>query len=375
MLQVLLLGCNNTFIDPLINKLSNNSILTKSVLKVGIATFAYMLSSFCPPLILLTSTIFTGVIAECTNTLVLQPMRAFIEDKLDEYGYDQYMNIIDPIVDIGTFCSLNVIADFALDLPIQRNLTSDTTLHNVLITSNSPTNSNIIKDSFTTIAYNSGLSGIIKVVTSSAMSIYQYFSGNKNELSVYDIKNILKSQLPAEQYNRAVVKSGAEKIYFQIQQSNNYYANLENRPDVLEKIDIVNNLYLKNFGLQLKMQYATALTNNTDLIQKSEVLVEQLIMIQITERLSNARGSYLNLQKFKSENNIVLPELIKYQIKQSANFKLNEELKAFQYITTDEQNAYKALFEKSALIEIEESIIPYIISEITQMEPTLLAVD
>ena len=372
MLQVLLLGCNNTFIDPLINKLSNNSILTKSVLKVGIATSAYMLNSLCPPLILLTSTIFTGVIADYVN-IASQYLRESIEDKLDEYGYDEYMTVIDPILDIGTFCSLKIIAGFAVDLPIKVDL-SGLKLPNWLITFNNATNNNIITDSFTTIAYNSGLSGIIKVATSSAMSIYTYFSGNKNELSVYDIKNILKSQIPAEQYNRATVKSEAEKIYFQIQQSNNYYEGLEERPEILEKIDIVHNLYLKNISPQLKMQYATALTNNTDLIQKSEVLVEKLIMMQITERLSNARGSYLNLQKFKSENNIVLPELIKYQIKQSVNLKLNEELKQFNYITTDEQNAYKTLFEKSAMIEIEESMIPYIISEITQIEPTLSVV-
>jgi hypothetical protein len=391
--QVLLQGFTVN-IRQWIAGLCGNSITKESLITVGIGTVSYLLAipfeegSICKSIFNACSqSMYINAIIGCVNP-VIDDSQEWISNKLDYYGYDEYTEYVDPLLDITAALALRQMSGLALELNIPSTVstampsdspsvaqTSQSILGRIsngfnigkVSQANTP---NIASQPLDFTADFMFLRGIGKLITSIATSIYQSFSDNKSELSVYDIKNILKAEIPAEEYNRAAVKAKAEQIIAKIQQADNYYEKFESKPDIQKKIDIVTNLYLKNIGIQLKMQYASILADNPKLIEKSELLVEKSMKMQVIDRLMKAQTMSAELKEIKKLN--ILPEA--KIIKQQAYIQLNLDLKQFSDATAEEQAHYKNLFSKAAMIEAEYEWILDMLqdnlqNELTQMEP------
>lgn len=365
----------------MIKQLFGGSILKESGLKLTVATAGYILSSYFQPLRIVASIMYSSAITDCTSA-ILQDSQEWLTDTLDYYGYDEYIDSINPILDIGMCLSLRRLGAVAIDsLPMkeQTQQCSSSTSEGILSTiqsifnigKNRVNNSNIITHSLNITSDSILLAGLAKVGLNLANIVTKYFLGNKDALSVYDIKNILKTKIFAEkllnpiestphiEYNRLEVQAQAEEIYSKIQQSDQYYH--KNSQVVQKKIDIVTNLYFKNLGTQLKSQYATVLADNQKLFEKSEVLIEKLMMCEVTSRLLNANVINAELKQI----NAILPKAIVSleQIKKIADIQLNEELKYFVDSTSEEQQVYKDLFFRSTIIACEYELkLPYITS-------------
>lgn len=402
--QVLLQGFN-TYVDPLIEKLCGNSKAKELGVKIGVtalasgASYATFGSSELVAKLLhaLSSTIFGSIITDYVN-FGLKNVKDFIADKLDDYGYDKYMDIVDPFLDIGTGFALRQVAGSATSLPnitswmgakevAGGNLQNSTAIPKVSSNESKGLFSKIfggIGDTASAVfnlgkstQYNEGnlvsnsldmaggsliLNGAMKGVISIFSGVWNLITGNdKSELSVYDIKNILKTQIPSEDYNRAEVKAQADQIFAKIQQSDKYVESFASKPEIQKNIEIVTGLYSKVIGVQLKAQYASALSDNPELFEKSEIFVDKLMETQVTSRLLGAREMFSKIAQLK-EHGLEIPNQLKQVITEVAQQKLAQELNGFKNISGEEKVAYKSLFSKATEIEVEFQQLSYMMA-------------
>lgn len=395
MLNQILLQIFNSYINPVIENLCGNNKGQELFVKTGITASFYGINAallghtekVARIFYALSSVSCSGIIMDSVDR-GLTKTKSWITDKLDDYGYDKYIYLIDPAVDIFTGITLRQMAGLSTSLP---NMTSHMSAKTVPVTSleNTTKKTSVGPDDassgffgkiFNTLGtavftlgqaaqYNEGhlisnsldmvggnllLNGVIKLATNIGSSILNFFSGsNKAELSVYDIKEILRTQISSEDYNRTIVKAQAEQIFMEIQKSNQYIESFKNQTEIQEKIYIVTGLYIKNNGLELKSQYSSSLRDNPELLHKSEMFVDKLMEVNVTNRLLNARECFSKIAQLKGYG-IEIPIEMKLHIKQAADCKLNGEIDAnFKNISNEEKEAYKSLFSRAAVIEIE----------------------
>ena len=395
MLNQILLQGFNTLVDPFIISLCNGSKAKEIGVKAGITAGSCAISAvlFGPTelgakIFYALSSVVCGSIIMDYVGLVLTKTKDWIADKLDDYGYDKYIDIIDPIIDIGTGIALRKTAGWSISLPTitpttakdaqTLDLQGNTNVSSVADTSskglfgkifNGLSNAasaifnlgqstqynegHLISNSLDLAGGNLLLNGVVKLTTNIGSSIWNFFSGtNKAALSVYDIKEILRTQISSEDYNRATVKAQAEQIFVEIQKSAQYIERFKDKPEIQKNIEILTGLYIKDSGMELKSAYSSALSDNPKLLDKSGILVDKLMEAQVTNRLLNARECFSKIAQFK-EYGIEMPIEMKPYIEQAAKYKLIEETKIFKGITDDEAIAYKSLFSRAAEIEVE----------------------
>ncbi len=392
MLNQLLLQGFNLYLDPLVERGCGDSKIKefgfKALITASSALVSYGLFSvneFGAKIFHSFSSIVLGSIITDNIGKFLATSEEWIADKLEEYdGYDQYADLIAPALHISAGICLRQVAGLSTNIPgftswMESKDTSIGSLeiqtNRVSITDDSPkgclakicsrigsafgsviklgqsiqyTEGHLVSNSLDIAGGNFLLNGVIKFVTNITGAVLGRFTSS-NELSVYDIKNILKAQIPAAEYNRAEVKAQAEQIFAKFQQSEQYY--LKQKPEIQEKIDIVTGLYNKNLGLAIKVQYGSALSSNPKQLEKLEVLSEKLMTNQIIERLLNARKCYGEIKQLE-ESGITISADNQNKCREFSKLKLGTEIKTFGNVTSNEEATHLDLFSRATELEL-----------------------
>lgn len=196
-------------------------------------------------------------------------------------------------------------------------------------------------------------------------NIYYYFTGADKVygLSVYDVKAILKATSKGEM-DKKDLKATAEKICFQLGQSQEYYNSFERlgRADKQAEIDIVAGIYNRTYGEELKKMYGSAITD-PKILEKAVTLVEAQMHVKVTERLMTARKLAAAIKEFHEYG---MPSSPNCQA--AAKMKLDYEVQELKIINPEEIKSYKSLFSKAAVFETEYMMMLSILSQMESAE-------
>lgn len=399
MLQAILpMMCFQMVVEPLLQsyfgekeilKTSATEAAIAGILTVGSFAFGNKFEGISKGLNFMASTAFFSSIASLFRG-GLNEVKDCVEAKLEEYGYDEWSDVVNPLIDIsGAFAlrkAAGVVAEYNIKNPWASSCgtTAQIPLSSTTNGFNSSAETNIF---WRGVGYLSdGLSGIGKVFNgimsfgksndyakgnlisdtleatgmltmfngfvSLAGGIWNHITGgNKiNNISIYDIKKILKASTK-EAMDSETIKVASQEMFGQLQQVAQYKAQMSNLglSNKVDQIGVVSGIYHRLYDDALKANYQTALATNPELQEKILNLIDGEIEFMIVSKLLQARQMQAQIHDFASYG-ITVGD--KQNLKATVLNNLDMQTK-FMSATQDEAQAYKNLFLGAELIQSE----------------------
>lgn len=388
MLQQFQLGIFDSLVSPLVTSVCGNNPVYNSLFKIGIAgATAAVGRTFINTSQGLTSFLYQAANIAFSSSLLnisgicISNVKDKTEDILEQYDMDEYSDLVKPCIDIASGLLIRQSAGVLLDnvdllslsnslFPITKNCGTSvaaggyTKIHGVIETSQgnffsktingifsfgcntNNKNHDFISQPLDIVGMQTFLFGLIGL----GGAIFNHFSGqNKvNELSVYDIRKILKA---SGDIDKEQVKEISSKIFEKFKNCESYYNKIgEIKPYFQTQIDIVTGMMLKSGGEEQKEMMKVKIMDQK-LLEKAYEFIDTSIQSSVISRLIEAKAKHAQIQQIK-ELGIFLQPQQKSIVQKLAMTSLENEIKQFN-CSSEEANAYKSLFFKSMEIDLE----------------------
>jgi hypothetical protein len=388
MLQQFQLGLFDSIVSPLVSSVCGNNPAYNSLFKIGIAGTTAAVGR----VLVNTSQGLTGFLYQAASiafsssllnlsSFCLSNIKDKTEDILEQYDMDEYSDLAKPCIDIAAGFLMRKSAGGLLDSidlqssiksffptptnfntpvggasyvkihdasqPSQGNFFSKT-INGIFKFGCNTSNKehNFLSETLDIVGMQTLLFGIIGL----GGAIYSNISGqNKvNSLSVYDVRKILKS---SNEIDKDQVKEISAQIFDKFKACASYYDKLaETKPQFQTKIDVVTEMFIRNGADSQKESMKSKITDQK-LLEKAYEFVDTSIQSSVISRLIEAKAKYGQIQQI-NEFGISLQPQQKAMIQKLATSSLENEVKQLD-CSTEEANAYKALYFKAVEIDLE----------------------